>query len=367
MGVSVKNKDNPIGQFGTGLKYAIAGILRTGGSIKIKSGSEVYDFSTVTNSMRDHEFQSITCNGEVLAYTTDYGKHWEPWQWFRELYSNALDENGRASDKAPESAGVIIEVAHDDVAKCYDERHLYFLSKKLKPLYEDAQIQIFNRVNENNSLFFRGIRVGENDKESSFTFNFLNNVELTEDRTLKHTWSAQGLAARSLAKLEDSALIEKAIDDKYADFDLVYEHNEVSEEFLNVVQKKLVRCAEVNKDLVKVARTRCKIERPTFIPSQAQELKLNRVLNFLKAIDFEVTAPINFVKGEGDSLYGYAEHDEIFLTDKAFDHGVHDLAQTVLEEHIHIATGHADETRALQQYLFRQVIGLGEFVVGESL
>lgn len=34
-GVSAKESDNPIGQFGTGFKYAIAIILRLGGSISV--------------------------------------------------------------------------------------------------------------------------------------------------------------------------------------------------------------------------------------------------------------------------------------------------------------------------------------------
>ena len=36
MGASVKKSNNPIGFFGTGLKYAIAVTLRLGGSIKIE-------------------------------------------------------------------------------------------------------------------------------------------------------------------------------------------------------------------------------------------------------------------------------------------------------------------------------------------
>ena len=37
MGVSVKESDNAIGKFGTGLKYAIAGVLRLGGTIAMTS------------------------------------------------------------------------------------------------------------------------------------------------------------------------------------------------------------------------------------------------------------------------------------------------------------------------------------------
>lgn len=41
-GLSVKKSDNPIGQFGTGLKYAIAVALRHGCDVEICAGRERY-------------------------------------------------------------------------------------------------------------------------------------------------------------------------------------------------------------------------------------------------------------------------------------------------------------------------------------
>jgi hypothetical protein len=45
MGVSVKTNDNPIGYFGTGLKYAIATLLRTGHTVTLKRGGRDHEFS----------------------------------------------------------------------------------------------------------------------------------------------------------------------------------------------------------------------------------------------------------------------------------------------------------------------------------
>ena len=59
-GVSSKNdKSTAIGFFGTGLKYAIAVILRTGGNITIYSGDSVYDFSVQRQKVRNDEFDFI--------------------------------------------------------------------------------------------------------------------------------------------------------------------------------------------------------------------------------------------------------------------------------------------------------------------
>ena len=52
MGVSVKESDNAIGKFGTGLKYAIAGVLRLGGSIAMTIAGTRYEFTAVPTDIR---------------------------------------------------------------------------------------------------------------------------------------------------------------------------------------------------------------------------------------------------------------------------------------------------------------------------
>jgi hypothetical protein len=99
-GLSAKQGDSPIGFFGTGLKYAIASVLRWQGRISIWSGTEEYKFLARSLDFRGVEFQQIMMNDQPLGFTTEYGKTWQPWQIFRELYANALDEGGGVSDCA---------------------------------------------------------------------------------------------------------------------------------------------------------------------------------------------------------------------------------------------------------------------------
>src|SRR5690606_21571397 len=96
LGVSVKTGSNPIGFFGTGSKKAISVILAEGGTITIFSGRTKHEFTTARRKIRGHPFKMIIHNGKELQFTTDYGKTWAPWQAFRELYSNVLDEGGTA-------------------------------------------------------------------------------------------------------------------------------------------------------------------------------------------------------------------------------------------------------------------------------
>ena len=100
-GVSVKESDNPIGFFGTGLKYAIAILLRNNHKVTIHSGVDTHAFDTenVTVRGRSFDFVRLTTNEgqpERIGFTTEVGKTWEIWMAYRELFCNARDENGDA-------------------------------------------------------------------------------------------------------------------------------------------------------------------------------------------------------------------------------------------------------------------------------
>src|SRR6185437_6468608 len=93
-GVSVKESENPIGFFGTGLKYALAILLRTKHRITIQSGERVLHVGTREAVVRGERFDLITLDGEPLGFTTQVGKTWAVWMAYRELYCNARDEGG---------------------------------------------------------------------------------------------------------------------------------------------------------------------------------------------------------------------------------------------------------------------------------
>src|SRR5512141_2444774 len=85
MGVSVK-EEGAIGFFGTGLKFAIATLLRNKQEIVIFSGTERYDVGVKTIQIRGQDFDMVTLNGEQIGFTTQLGKTWEMWMAFRELH-----------------------------------------------------------------------------------------------------------------------------------------------------------------------------------------------------------------------------------------------------------------------------------------
>src|ERR1700761_673266 len=107
-GVSVKEGDNPIGFFGTGLKYALSILLRTGHHISIQAGERTLTFATKEAAIRNQPFNLITMDGEPLGFTDAVGKTWEVWMAYRELYCNCKDEGGTiyVADQPAPQAGV---------------------------------------------------------------------------------------------------------------------------------------------------------------------------------------------------------------------------------------------------------------------
>lgn len=359
MGVSVKqNETAAIGQFGTGLKYAIAGILRTGGEISIKTRDEnsseilTYTFDTGIETIRGKDFEVIYCNGKKLSYCTDYGKHWEPWQWFRELHSNALDEGG-SSTNGKIQADTVITVKHQSIEDCYHNRASYFLSTQ--PIWENDEIAI--HAHTVSSVFYKGVKVHDiKGDKSMFTYNIKKGLTLTEDRTLKYDWEAKEKVGKALSIA--TLPVNLRMREEFVTFSYVLTADDT---ILDAIQEDMMAGKPVRfgKDSLH-KRLRGDIARKTFTPTKKQLVKLDRAKAFLKEIGFEIVAPINFVESAGDQLFGFAQDGEIWLTEKAFDHGTHDLVQTVLEEHMHLVSGHSDETREFQQYLFRQLVNLGE-------
>ena len=91
-GVSVKGKDDAIGYFGTGLKYALAVLLREGCDVSVYMGNSEITVKTQPIKIRGEEFDVVHFNDQEAPFTTDLGKNWELWMAYRELHANCIDE-----------------------------------------------------------------------------------------------------------------------------------------------------------------------------------------------------------------------------------------------------------------------------------
>jgi hypothetical protein len=231
MGVSVK-QEGSFGRFGTGLKFAIATILRGGGSITLYRGLERYAFGSRKSLISGKEFDIVTIaameaegnlNTDVpisLGVTTQLGRDWEPWMVLRELGCNALDEHGEffqpGADKETGrvTSGGHVEDGHttfivewDQLDSAYKQRDELFLKGAI--LWESEKLRILTGPSAH--LFYRGIRVYKLEKPALFTYDILAEQNLTEDRTLSSSYYADRILRDSWLTMEDKQLLGQAL------------------------------------------------------------------------------------------------------------------------------------------------------------
>lgn len=89
-GINVKPGKSPIGFFGTGLKYAIAVLMRTGQKVTIYSGLSKCTIGTEESEFRGKNFNFIKATVDDnpsydIGFTTELGKMWPLWAAYREL------------------------------------------------------------------------------------------------------------------------------------------------------------------------------------------------------------------------------------------------------------------------------------------
>ena len=101
LGASVKTCDDPIGLYGSGVKYALAQCLRQGISLKVSDNGKLYTLVAKPEEFRGQTFDKValktkTGKMHVTGITSDFGKEdWDQnWFIFREFFSNMLDEDG---------------------------------------------------------------------------------------------------------------------------------------------------------------------------------------------------------------------------------------------------------------------------------
>jgi hypothetical protein len=218
-GLSAKSGSNPIGRFGTGLKYAIAVVLRNGGSIKVMSGADEYGFETRAETFRDAEKQFVymSRNGEAaapLGFTTELGRDWLDWQAFREFYSNCKDEAGelthRESGTVEASEGVtLIAVEHRPFEAIFYSLEQYFIGDGEEPLWENDELAVY--PGRSKHVFYQGICVHELKEPAAFRYNIKRYLDLTEDRTAKYSWQVVSRIVGNLPLCNSEAVCKEVL------------------------------------------------------------------------------------------------------------------------------------------------------------
>jgi hypothetical protein len=364
MGLSAKpNSDTPIGEFGTGLKYAIAILLRLEHKIELWINGVEHTFSTREGAFRGEPFTEILLNNQPLPFTLNYGKNWKLWQAFRELESNTRDENGtsrliRPDEPVPTSGTSIIVhgLPFEDV---FNNKSLYFLNST--PIEKVAGVEIHPQSTR--VVYYRGIRVYEADEPFHYTYNILNEISLTEDRTIASDYTLRTEIGWAFHKTNNPEIAERILSQKAKEWDL--SHSTLpSGVFLEAL---LDHAHDANLPyawLEAIAKER-KTSGVAFTPITLTAFEQELVQDAIKLLaPLGVTSDIELIFTEtlGNTIHGchLPATGKIYISRSAFNKGVSHLAAVIYEEYCHKAYDLIDNTREMQSFFLHKLIAITE-------
>ena len=363
MGVSVKDNENPIGYFGTGLKFSIATLLRTGHAVTLFRDGEKIEFTKKTKDIRGENFDVICMGDKELGFTTKLGRNWKIWQAYRELHCNCTDEGGVISDKKIKGDwGTLIVVEGEEIADAHRNRHETFLQSE--PFHDGEYCGLHKGAS--NKVFYRGVRALDLQQPALFTYNIKTGMTLTEDRTLPNEYGVKGFIAESIATLDDEEAIERFLTAPEG----MFEHStsfgsmicKPSDAFLRTCQR-LANNMTVNKSAIAWWRkiTETPVEHVQVDLDVFELRNLEEALKLCKRVGCNITRDDFFVvDGLGPGYFGAVKDNQILIAKRTFDMGARFIASTLYEEWLHLEQQQEDCSRDLQNLLFEKLFSFVE-------
>lgn len=360
-GVSVKNDASCIGFFGTGLKYALAILMREGAKVTIYSGGEVMRFAKKSVILKGKSFEFVTMNGEQLPFTTELGKTWEPWMAYRELYSNAKDEGGEVDviESLPSNSDSMtyIVVAGGGIEQIHAAKDSIFCAS-----IGDLADEIYT---QGGSFYSKGVCVWKFEgMPSLYSYNDASGYcDLTEDRQIKYTHQVHKIVSEQIARLTDKQALEaivtaeRGLYESCCDFD--YCGVKPSAEFLEVALMHKDSCE--NQYLIRYAEKHApRMPLQEFELDDYQRELFDNALFSVKMAGFMVDEyPIKFVLNLDNGALGQAKSGTIYISRECFlVGGLEMLKATLIEEWVHLKFKYNDCERPMQNYLFTQIVRL---------
>lgn len=361
MGVNAKlEENNPIGFFGTGLKYAIAVLLRSGHQITIASGTNLSAFTTEKKETRGTEYELVLHKGEKTGFTTSLGKNWEIWMAYRELFCNAQDEGGYVSliPVEPKEGQTVIAVLGFECFNVHLNRSKYFLETTPILVTENCEVHI-PATEEGGAIYYKGVQVSKTSEGRTYNYNILSKLSLTEDRTLAAEYEAYKIIGETIALTEDLSIIQNTVLNKGTN-----EQHRCMWDYIpkvsTVFAAALESCREqLPYDLSNLRRSKC-LKKPENKPkvnlSKEETDLVSEALKTLSLIGFDIESEIVISDDLGENVKGKAHDGKIYLSSITLAEGLIKTASVILEEEFHITRGLTDCTYSMQTYLFDLLI-----------
>lgn len=389
MGGTTKSKDTfKIGQFGTGLKYTLAYLVRNNLDFKIFVGTDEVQITTEIETIRDEKFEIICINGQRTSITTRMGEDWEAWMIVRELWCNALDEGGAeyevTSDVQTHEECTTFYIQSDYLINgVVNEWDKYFIHNK-EPMSECNTHSIYSG-GESLRIYKQGVLIYQDTQRRALFSYDVKNASINELREFKGLAAAE--IAHALSKANEkvaSYFLENITEDHY-EGDMDYEwfipnwsdswknvigngkiiHHEalqtIQDRGITVDTDSLIVVPEcVYKNLTKrfpgIGALRIASKVGEFYEKYDAETEniINQACAILDTCGYIVHPELKFIYGffEDKNVQAKISIDDkvVMISNTLLNKSMFDVVSILIEENEHFNTGLSDETRAFQQH-----------------
>lgn len=395
MGGTTKDNDPfKIGQWGSGLKYSIAYLLKNNIDFKIFIGKKEINIETKIEEIAGSEFEVVLVDGERTSLTTKMGGNdWKPWTIIRELWCNALDQGGEFREvtmnpEGEEETTTFFLQVTKEFQEVIDNWNNYFVHD-IEPLFENENFKIYPSFGKLR-LFKQGVLIHESASEKNSLFSYdVRNADINELREFRGSVHYPIYEALSQAnKTVVTAFLEQLTEDHFEsgiDFkDLTWWSTSKSDAWkeclegvkiihqkaiddieargvkeidlssMLVVPKKIYEWLSKTVEGIGALRTAKAVNDFFEIIDQDLELKVKQGLAILESCSYFIDPELKFIFGVfGDkTIEAKVDLDTktIYFSEKLKDRSLFDVVTTLIEENEHYRTGFSDCSRSFQQH-----------------
>jgi hypothetical protein len=385
LGVSVKPNPGSIGMFGTGLKYSIAVALREGLDIILRSGKAEYGFELKKQRIRGEDFEIVHMfeygddlyqkgPRQSLHFTTSYGRNWTLENVYRELWSNMRDEHGEVRrlsmrDLTPPKEGETQIIVKGGAFASVHARRFEFLLNPVKPkLAEYGGLEIL--AGQSEQVFYRGIGAYKLPKPSLYTYNITSEQVLTEDRTLASgTYYLNDMISKALLQIDQEYLIKDLLiaGETFHEHELSFPtYLSAGETYLAVCQRLIVdHPLEANTSAIEMYLDKTKRSDADFTeitPTEEEQERLDSALARIAGWGFDYAAAfftVGVAEFVGNNCLARINGGTRCMLKREIIQDTDLLEHALIEEFVHMRFSVPDNSRAMQNVLFREIIRLG--------
>lgn len=390
-GTTKANDEFKIGQFGTGLKYTLAFLVRNNIDFHIFAGTEKVELRTEQETIKDDTYNIICINGHRTSITDRMGYDWQAWMILRELWCNALDEGGQHME-------ITQELTADDGCTCFyiqvtseikeviDNWGKYFIHN-VEPLHAGPVYSVYPG-GESLRIYKQGVLIHEIKEVKALYSYDVKNASINELREFKG--NAAHVIFKSLQHASPSVIrhfLETVSDQHYEGGHTDYNwyenfgeewrtaigagkiiHQEAltqmeargiemdASEFI-VVPKNIYKVLTKQFDGIGALRISNKVNEFYETYNPAADQKIKEALVILESAGYDFSPEIKFVYGVfgAKDIKAQVNMDtkEVLISENILQSSLFEVVYILIEENEHLKTGFQDCSRSFQTHFLR--------------